>query len=413
MRINNVCILLISLLLAGGTAYSQAKRTEIRVDFRVNSIVIDSAYSDNTAHVQEIIDFLRNVSQDSTLTLLEVSFCGAASPEGSYQLNRKLARGRLDALEKVVRNAIEINDSIITRDDSYISWEYLREQVEQSDIPQKQAILEIIDMEPKLMDYPGNRHIDHRVFKLQSLDKGRVWRNLLDNYFNRMRNAYAVFIVYKEMIPPTPEPVSVPEPVDVPEPEASPVDTIEVPEVEEWSRKLHLKTNAIGLGMGIVNAAAEIDLAKHWSFTLPVYYSALNYFTSTIKFRTLAVQPEVRYWLSDDNSGFFAGAHFGLASYNIAVDGDYRYQDHNENSPAIGGGLSVGYRMPISADKKWNMEFSLGAGVYDLYYDKFMNTPNTSNGLLVESVKKTYWGVDQVAVTFTYKFDLMKKGGKR
>ena len=43
-----------------------------------------------------------------------------------------------------------------------------------------------------------------------------------------------------------------------------------IPEVEGWSRKLHLKTNAIGLGMAIANVAAEVDLAKHWSFTLPV-----------------------------------------------------------------------------------------------------------------------------------------------
>ena len=40
-----------------------------------------------------------------------------------------------------------------------------------------------------------------------------------------------------------------------------------IPEVEGWSRKLHLKTNAIGLGMAIANVAAEVDLAKHWSFT--------------------------------------------------------------------------------------------------------------------------------------------------
>jgi hypothetical protein len=32
---------------------------------------------------------------------------------------------------------------------------------------------------------------------------------------------------------------------------------------------------------------------------------------------------------------------------------------------------------------------------------------------MIEEVKKTYWGIDQIAVTFSYAFDLKKKGGKK
>ena len=117
------------------------------------------------------------------------------------------------------------------------------------------------------------------------------------------------------------------------------------------------------------------------------------------------MQPEIRYWLSD-NDGWFVGAHFGMAYYNFALNGDYRIQDHNCSTPAFGGGLGVGYRMPISKSKRWKMEFSLGGGIYDLYYDKFRNE---HNGLLVESIKKTFFGIDQVAVSFSYMFDFKKK----
>ena len=165
--------------------------------------------------------------------------------------------------------------------------------------------------------------------------------------------------------------------------------------------------------MAIANVAMEIDLAKHWSFILPIYYSAWDYFTSTIKFRTLAVQPEFRYWFIPDNEGWFVGVHWGLAYYNFAFDGDYRYQDHNRETPSIGGGVSAGYRMPISKNKRWRMEFALGAGVYSRHYDKFYNTSNTKDGLLSESIKNTYWGIDQAAISFSYTFDLKKKGEKR
>lgn len=306
MRIKKYCITLILLLFGVGIAHSQERHTEICIDFRVNSTVIDSAYSDNAARMQEMLEFLRTIRQDSTINIIEVSFCGAASPEGSYQLNRKLAQGRLSALEKFIRSEVDIPDSLITYNDSYIPWDYLKSQIEDSGLIRKDEVI-----------------------------------------------------------------------------------------------------------AGKSSVAAEIDLAKHWSFTLPVYYSAWDYFKTTIKFRTFSVQPEFRYWLSENNDGFFAGAHFGLAYYNFAFDGDYRYQDHNRETPSIGGGLSVGYRLPISRNNRWWVEFSLGAGVYSNHYDKFHNTPRTKDGLMIESIKKTYWGIDQAAVSFSYSFDLKKKGGKR
>ncbi len=183
----------------------------------------------------------------------------------------------------------------------------------------------------------------------------------------------------------------------------------DVPVVEECPR-LTFKTNMLGLSLAIANVAVEVDICKHWSFNLPVYYSAWDYFSQTIKFRTLAVQPEVRYWFSEQNDGWFTGAHFGLAYYNIATDGEYRTQDHDGKSPALGGGLAVGYRFPISKNRRWKMEFSIGAGAYRLHYDKFRNY---SNGLLKDTRKKTYIGIDQASVSFSYSFDWQKKGGRR
>ena len=419
MRIKKYYITFIFLLFCVGFTYAQEKRTEICVDFRVNSTVIDSAYSDNAVRMREIIDFLEAIRRDSTINIVEVSFCGAASPEGSDQLNRRLARGRLTALENLVRKEVDIPDSLITRNDSYIPWNYLKKQIEDSDIIRTDEVIAILNESSLLVDYHyPNLHIDRRVVKLQKLDNGKVWQQINKLFFGQMRNASVVFITYKKELPAVQEPIIVQDTVVAePSTEIAPdttaiVETI-VPKIEEWNRKLYLKTNALFWGMGMTNVSAEIDLAKHWSFALPVTYSAWNYFTSTVKFRTLAVQPEFRYWFNENNQKFFIGAHFGYAQYNVAVDGNYRYQDHDGKSPALGGGISVGYRMPISKSDKWHIEFSLGAGVYSLHYDKFYNTPNTKDGLMIESVKKTYWGIDQAAVSFSYSFDLKKKGGKR
>ncbi len=418
MNIKAVYIALIFLLLGESYAHSQERNTEVLVDFRVNSTHIDTDYKNNSERIANLISFLQRIQADSTARIVNVSFRGAASPEGSYQLNRMLAKGRMQSLERLVRSKVDIPDNIITYDDSYIPWEYLAEKIQESDISHKEDILSIIGEKSEIVNYSNGKSIDSRIPKLQKLDDGKVWKEMLRRFFSPMRNACVVFITLKAETLPKLEPIVTENIYTFPIPDIihlAPIEPVPlaVPVANEWTRTLSVKTNALGLGLAISNAAVEIDLCKHWSFNLPVYYSAWNYFTSTVKFRTFAVQPEIRYWFSEKNpvnDGLFVGAHFGLAYYNIATDGEYRTQDHNGTSPALGGGLAVGYRMPISKNNRWKVEFSIGAGAYSLHYDKFHNY---HNGLLVNTEKKTYIGIDQASVSFSYTFELKRKGGAR
>jgi hypothetical protein len=173
--------------------------------------------------------------------------------------------------------------------------------------------------------------------------------------------------------------------------------------------RLHLKSNALGWGMFISNLGVELDFARHWSFSLPVYYSAWDYFTPTVKLRTFSLQPELRYWVDESNDGWFGGIHWGLSYYNIAWGKDWRYQDREGNTPAVGGGIGVGYRMPLGRSQRWRIEFALGGGAYALHYDIFHNEPN---GLLTRTEKRTYLGIDHISISFSYLFDLKKRRGQ-
>ena len=136
----------------------------------------------------------------------------------------------------------------------------------------------------------------------------------------------------------------------------------------------------------------------------------MNYFSTTLKFRNLSVQPELRWWPSPDNEGFYAGLHLGTGLYNFAFGGEHRYQDHDGRTPAFGGGLGAGYRMALGTTGRWWVEFSAGAGVYGLHYDLFVNR---LGGPKVGSEHRTVLALDQLSVSFAYSFDLRKKGGAR
>ena len=168
---------------------------------------------------------------------------------------------------------------------------------------------------------------------------------------------------------------------------------------------ISVKTNSLGYGLLILNVAAEIDLSSRLSISLPIYYSGWDYFHVTTKFRVFSVQPELRYWLPRAK-GLFLGGHFGLTYFNIATNGRYRYQDTHRSEPAWGAGAAIGYRTYFKRDSRWFVEFSAGLGVYDVRYEKFINEWNGRQ--TSSSIHTTYFGSDQLSVSFGYSFDWHK-----
>lgn len=168
---------------------------------------------------------------------------------------------------------------------------------------------------------------------------------------------------------------------------------------------MYLKTNTVGWGLLMVNIAPEVDLGAHWSAQLPVYCSGWDYGHSNRKFRTFALIPEGRWWQNPANEGFFVGAHFGLAYYNIALGRSERWQDRGGHTPALGGGLSLGYRCDLTGNGRWGFEFAVGAGVYNLDYDIFQNR---GNGLLTGTKHKTAFILDTASLSLVYRFGKRK-----
>lgn len=386
-------------------ATKEQMRDEMHIRFRVSKNIIDPRYMNNADSLKRIIEWVEEAKRDSMVDLVSVEFCGAVSPEGSVRFNRWLSNARLEALEKYVRKMIDIPEEIIVRNDHYIAWSELDEMVANSDMANKDKVLAIIRSENR----STGEQLDSRIDDLKKLDNEVTWWKLYHTYFKHMRNAYTVLITQKSDLALEHEKMTKPigEPFTAMSRFAAmpPMPIMQAPQAEPDRRYMYIKTNLVGLGMLMANLGVEFDLGNKFSFVLPVYYSAVNYFKHTLKFRTFSVQPELRYWLKDNKDGFFVGAHAGFAYYNFAFDGKWRYQDKDGKTPTLGGGASLGYRMPISKDKNWKLEFALGAGVYPLHYDVFHNE---YNGQLYDTRKKTYFGLDNVTIGISYRIPVKK-----
>lgn len=395
------------------TARLGIEREAMHIKFRVAKANIEKGYMDNEPVLDQIVDWAKGIQRDTMRNIIGVEFTGAVSPEGGVKFNRWLSVARLNALEKFVRKDFEISDDLVSRSDHYIAWDHLKEMVMSSEFADKEAVLEIINSENTSTGY----QLDSRITALKALDGGKTWDLIFDRYFSHLRTAYMIIVTQKsekffeyrrrnQIQPVAPLTAGI---------QCSQSDIIDRPYMDQMMpvkkpHYMYVKTNVAGLALLMANLGVEFDLGNYLSLNIPIYFSTVDYFTPTVKFRTLATQPELRVWPMTNRDGLFIGAHMGFAYYNFAFNGDWRYQDHQGKTPTLGGGLSLGYRLPISKDKRWKLEFGVGAGVYPIHYDVFHNHQDVKLGLLADTKQKTYIGLDNVQIGISYRIPM--KGAK-
>lgn len=388
-----------------------------------DTLKVESFFPINSARMSE-----SQALRDFILRLDSLRSCsptvvvrGTSSPDGPEELNLALSHKRALAIKDYITGNTTLPDSAISVIAAGEDWAGFRNGVGRIFSPADASeITAIID---------SNRSNDERELRLRDIDGGRIWRRLESELFPSLRGVHINAILSRATArhqetdscvavatSPLPSPTQDCEATEAPgqlpvlaaETSASATDRPEPAASPSW----YLKTNLPAWAMLWTNIAVEFDIHPRLSVQLPVYYSGFNYFTGKVKFRTLAIQPEARYWFG---SGYtrkaFVGAHFGLGWYNVAFGGNTRYQDHNRRTPAIGGGIAGGYRFRFTSNPRWQMEASVGVGCYRLDYDHF---ENRHNGHVTGRTRRTFFGLDQVALSVSYSFGLSdKKGGER
>lgn len=374
--------------------------------------VINRADLEPDATMMQMFDSARRLQDQHRL--LKVYITGSASPDGPLKRNERLARERGEVAYRLMMSEAHVPDSLIVLKSMGENWtQFLgmcRRQLPEASAAEVEA----------LCSSTPDRELRKKL--LREARGGALWEELKTLVLPRLRYAIIIF----DALPPRIEALH----VEALHHRVSSSRTADKAEMNLFTFPEHIKqipyrimplpfephfyvkSNAPAWLCMWMNAAVEFDLCPHLTAQLPIYYSGFDYFRRDLKFRTFAFQPEVRWFPSMYNRGFFVGAHFGCGWYNVALRGDYRYQDHDGDTPAIGGGIAAGYRLRFGKTKRWFAEFSVGAGVYRLDYDKFLNY---KNGLLVGRDRRTFFGVDQAAVSFGYTFDLRRKekgGGK-
>ena len=325
---------------------------------------------------------LPQISRDS-LKVVRVRMRGAASPEGPESFNKVLSENRQKALFDYVKDYLKIPEGdalqIETETEDY---QYLCKRMLQEGDPDYDRVKRLFD------EYMPRQEYAKLKKALRSLDGGRVWNRILVTYFPSLRAARMVIVCQR---PPVPVPPVVKEVT----PEVTEVPEVVVPEepetfVERYERRelLSVKTNLLFYGVympgynrwcPIPNVAVEYyPLRGHFtygaSFDCPwwqdywghKYFQVRNYqIESRYYFRRgdIELRPEGQ---GAAFKGFYLQAYGNLALYGICFD-----ERRGWVGEGLGGGLGVGYVMPLSKKGHWRLEFQLQAGVFYTGYDPY------------------------------------------
>ncbi|MBR1573593.1 MAG: DUF3575 domain-containing protein [Bacteroidales bacterium] len=416
--ISSLILICLTLGLSAQTVPTTRQRDSVLVFFPVSKATLNPGFKDNGTRLKAFAERVASTPQQHSWVVVS----SGSSPDGSAFLNSRLTRERSESVQAYLKDSLGLSENKFVIDNQTVRWHVLDRLLEQSSEPYAASVLEI------LRNRPENRRAD----LLKSLQGGKVWEDMKVKYFPAMRSTF-VAIGYEEVpqeeevvveeteieditVRPTQvdeiaEAAQAPAEAAVTQPSA-PVQVAEpapVPVPVKAPRAYWVKTNFLGWVAFQMNAAAEVELFNHFTFSFPVYYGSFDWFVETVKFNTFAIRPEIRFWLREDCTGLFLALNGTLGLYNYAIGGELRYQDHLGRTPAYGGGLTAGWRLPLHVfgTDRFGLEFAVGASALQLNYDTFYNRKN--GNYVSQGIKKMYYGLDNVSVSLTYRFDSKRR----
>lgn len=393
-------------------AQAQESRTEIRVRFPVNVTKVDPAFDGNAAQLDRIVALIESgLSEQSGAKLAGVTYCGWASPEGRYDRNLILAKGRRDNLAAYVRARVDIPDSLVTLDGAAIDWPGLAALVEaDTAMPGREEALDVLLNEPERTYDAQGRLTASRKDRLMRLRYGRTWHYMQEHFFPLLRWAGAVILTFREEPQPQPEPARrdtlfiapEPEPVLVPEPEPAP-QAEPAPENHYWS----LHTNLLYDALLLPNVGAELYLGRDWSLHGNWMYGWWDRRSRHRWWRAYGGELAVRRWfgrLAERKP--LTGHHLGLYAQVLTYDFEFGGKGYmggvpGKNifrNPSYAFGVEYGFALPVA--RRLNLDFSIGAGYLGgKYYEYY---PVDGCYVWGETKRRHWFGPTKLAVSLVW-----------
>lgn len=231
--------------------------TDYSVRYRINLATLNAALSGNSKELDELNAFVGDLTKDTLKQVSAVTITGYSSPDGPVKFNEALAARRANDFKAYLDRKYDFSKKYkVTVNSVAEDWEMCRTLVAQSSMPDKQAVLGILD---------GRQSPDQKELALKKMTA--AWDYMKENILPPLRRVeltidYKVnsIVEQRTLIPkpkPTPQPAQPAEPYVVVDEQVSGI-IVEMPNEHEYKKEVREESREVKK-----EARAAEKLAKH------------------------------------------------------------------------------------------------------------------------------------------------------
>lgn len=344
------------------------------VIFKVNETTINPEDEFYSLFQNQILPMVN----ERRLQLRKVYIRGAASPEGHYERNVILSRGRSKALLEALSSSLR--------------YQYLETELDIHNITEDYRYLMILMAEAQDPDLKTVKTIfenckgNERLVKIQLQRNWQLWQRIFKKYFTQLRAAHVILwfsepdqehapIPAMAAIAPTllPAPAALTPSSTAIAYEEQPVDT-----TKTRRHLIALRTNLIHdfFYMPQVGWAPSPNVqlefypkGGHWTANIGFTWGTRRKWDQQKFFQVRDLNLEARRYFKGKGqfTGFYLGAFLHGDIYGIGLNGQKGWQGEG-----AGVGISGGYVLPLTKKGDLRLEFMLGLGAFITFFDPYV-----------------------------------------
>ncbi len=367
--------LLSAVLLGGGKAYALEKTDTAALYFHQGHSDFDYEYHLNGGSIDKAVGKISEIMEDSLLRFHGLRISGAASPEGSVAINRRLSHQRAERLIDCIGAYYEIPDSLTSFEFKGRDWEGLRRLVaDDMNVPDRAEVLATID--EIIAATPEGEERDHsgNLARLKKVGTGEAYAYMYKNLFPRLRKSEVLIDYWMGM------------PVYNGLPQVGKAELPGLPTMiggltPERVRKpfyMSLKTNLLYDLAAIPAIGAEFYLGKNLSLAANWEYGWWDTDRLHRYWRAYGGDLGLRWWFGRAaHDKPLTGHHVGIYGGVVTYDFEWGGTGYMGGKPGHTlwdrcmkiAGLEYGYSLPIA--RRLNLDFTIGIGYMGGKYVKY------------------------------------------
>ncbi len=389
---------ILALLTLGLPGYSRSTSDSTKVFFHQGKSGIVYDFKGNRERLDSLVEHMKYIeSSDSLLKLRKIRVSGAASPEGSVEINYRLSDLRGNHILDYVSERVTLPDSAISFKYVGRDWAGLLNMVKNdSKVPYKADVERLLN-EIVLETRSGEKESFHSLQRIKNLRGGIPYRYMYSQMFPALRYS-TIYVDYDYSRIPTLTGFSPTLPVyeysiDIPDM----MTVVGYGTVAGPCKPFYmgLKTNLLYDALALPNIGAEFYVGKNWSVVANWTYGWWDTDRRHRYWRAYGGDLAVRRWFGRQaNEKPLTGHHLGVYGGVVTYDFEFGGTGYMGGRPHGSlwdkcnyfAGVEYGYSLPIA--RRLNLDFTLGIGYMGGEYLKYV--PQDGK-YLWQSTHKLHW----------------------